>query len=229
VNSLVVFAYQNQEVRTYQDKNGNIWFVAKDVCDVLAISNSRDAISRLDDDERGVATTDTLGGNQEMVIVSESGLYSLVLTSRKKEAKIFKKWITSEVLPSIRKTGSYSIAHRIPQTFADALRLAADLQEEKDRLEIENKMLLEENEHLSETVDELFSYSSIVRVAKYNRCSEKSFNWRRLKATSIQMRLEIKQVPDPNFGTKNLYSHDVWRVAYPGIALPETTTIRIAS
>jgi hypothetical protein len=75
----------------------------------LEISNVSQALSRLDDDEKGIISNDTLGGAQEMSIINESGLYSLVLTSRKPEAKAFKKWITAEVLPSIRKTGSYSV------------------------------------------------------------------------------------------------------------------------
>lgn len=92
------------------DQNGEPWWVAKDVCEVLAISNSRDALNRLDDDEKGVVITDTLGGPQEMAIINEAGLYSLILTSRKPEAKEFKRWVTHEVLPSIRKTGGYQAA-----------------------------------------------------------------------------------------------------------------------
>jgi prophage antirepressor-like protein len=88
--------------------DGNPWFVAADVCSALEIINVARAMSRLDDDEKGVHTVNTLGGNQQMTVVSESGLYSLTLTSRKPEAKKFKKWVTSEVLPSIRKTGGYS-------------------------------------------------------------------------------------------------------------------------
>ncbi len=82
--------------------------MAADVCAALSIANSRDAVTRLDEDEKGVATIDTLGGRQEMATVNESGLYSLILGSRKPEAKRFKKWVTSEVLPAIRKTGSYN-------------------------------------------------------------------------------------------------------------------------
>jgi hypothetical protein len=85
----------------------------------------------------------------------------------------------------------------------------------------------QQNEQLSEAVDELFNYSSIVRVAKFNGISETRFKWHRLKTVSNQMGLEIKKVPCPRFVEKNLYSHDAWRVAYPGIALPETTTLVI--
>ncbi len=107
------------------------WFVAKDVCECLAISKHRDAISRLDADERGSLKVDTLGGKQEMATVNEYGLYSLVLSSRKPEAKEFKRWITHDVLPALRKTGSYSM--NIPQTLPEALRAYADEVEEHNK------------------------------------------------------------------------------------------------
>lgn len=87
--------------------DGEPWFVAVDVCKALQIANSRDALTRIDDDEKGVVLTDTLGGKQEVTIVNEPGLYTLVLSSRKPEAKAFKRWITHEVIPAIRKHGMY--------------------------------------------------------------------------------------------------------------------------
>ena len=107
------------------------WFVAKDICECLAISKHRDAISRLDTDERGSLKVDTLGGKQEMATVNEYGLYSLVLSSRKPEAKEFKRWITHDVLPALRKTGSYSL--NIPQTLPEALRAYADEVEQHNK------------------------------------------------------------------------------------------------
>lgn len=97
------------------EQNGEPWFVAKDVCECLAISKHRDAISRLDADERGSVKVDTLGGKQEMATVNEYGLYSLVLSSRKPEAKEFKRWITHEVIPTIRKHGAYMTEDVIKQ------------------------------------------------------------------------------------------------------------------
>lgn len=94
------------EIRTVV-KDNEPWFVAADVCMALEIKNSRDAMQRLDGDEKGVVLTDTLGGKQEMATVNEPGLYSLVMGSRKPEAKAFKRWITHEVIPTIRKTGGY--------------------------------------------------------------------------------------------------------------------------
>lgn len=96
------------EVRTIIRDN-EPWFVAADVCRALSISNHNDALKRLDEDEKGVASTDTLGGKQTMAIVNEPGLYVLVLGSRKPAAKAFKRWVTHEVLPALRKTGRYSI------------------------------------------------------------------------------------------------------------------------
>lgn len=90
-----------------QEMNGQAWFVAGDVCKALGIRNVSDALSRLDDDEKGVGNTDTLGGIQQVATVNESGLYTLIFRSRKEGAKRFKKWVTSHVLPSIRKHGGY--------------------------------------------------------------------------------------------------------------------------
>jgi len=110
VESVQVFNYgENTPVRV-RVMNGQTWFVAKDVCKVLGISNHKDAVSRLDDDERwGVGITDPLGGTQRMSAVSESGLYHLVFQSRKPEARRFRRWVTMEVLPEIRRTGSFNI------------------------------------------------------------------------------------------------------------------------
>lgn len=102
------FAEKNQPIRV-EVVNNETWFVAKDVCRVLEITKHRDAISTLDSDERGSVLVDTLGGCQQMAAVNESGLYHLIFVSRKSEAKKFRRWVTGEVLPSIRKTGSYGI------------------------------------------------------------------------------------------------------------------------
>ena len=102
----IVKVYKNSPVRIVE-KDGEPWFVARDVCKVLEITKVDSAIRNLDADEKGAHTVSTPGGNQEMTIVSEAGLYSLILRSRKPEAKAFKRWVTHEVLPSIRKTGAY--------------------------------------------------------------------------------------------------------------------------
>lgn len=106
-NNLMIF--ENEafgKVRTL-NLNGEPWFVAADVCKALELGNPSMTVERLDDDEKGISTIDTLGGKQRMAIINEPGLYSLVLSSRKPEAKAFKRWITHEVLPNIRKHGVY--------------------------------------------------------------------------------------------------------------------------
>ena len=101
------FDFNGKEVRAITGEDGSVWLVAKDVCAVLGISNSRDAIRDLDEDEKGVVIADTPGGPQNVSIISESGLYKLTFRSNKPEAKAFTKWVTAEVLPAIRKTGVY--------------------------------------------------------------------------------------------------------------------------
>ena len=100
------FLYEGETVRVI-DKDGAPWFVAADVCRSLGLSNPSENVSGLDDDEKGISTTDTLGGNQGLFIISESGMFSLIFKSRKAEAARFRRWVTGEVLPSIRRTGAY--------------------------------------------------------------------------------------------------------------------------
>jgi prophage antirepressor-like protein len=99
--------FENSTVRTI-NRDGEMWWVLKDVCDVLELSDVSMTAKRLDEDERDTSLICTLGGQQEMTIISESGLYNVILRSDKPKAKPFRKWVTSEVLPSIRKTGAYS-------------------------------------------------------------------------------------------------------------------------
>lgn len=106
MRELSIFEYKGKQVRTIQ-KDGETWWVLKDICGVLDLGNSRMVFERLDEDEKGVSQIDTLGGKQNMQIINESGLYNVILRSGKPEAKPFRKWVTAEVLPSIRKTGGY--------------------------------------------------------------------------------------------------------------------------
>lgn len=109
-NEIQVFDYNSNKVRTMQ-RGGEPWFVLKDVCQVLGMDTSKlkQVSDRLDADEKGRCQIPTPGGAQETWIINESGLYNVILRSDKPEAKPFRKWVTSEVLPTIRKTGSYSV------------------------------------------------------------------------------------------------------------------------
>lgn len=108
--------------------DNDVWFSAADVCLALGIKNHRDSLQHLDADEKGVVSTDTLGGQQKVSVVNESGLYALVLRSRKPEARKFAKWVTSEVLPAIRKTGGYQQPVNTQAALAAANAVAAQVQ-----------------------------------------------------------------------------------------------------
>ncbi|MDZ4452840.1 phage antirepressor [Bacillus cereus] len=146
MNQLQVF--NNEEfgqVRTVV-KGEDVWFVAKDVCDVLEIVNATRSLSRLDEDElHSMKVTDSLGRPQDTNVINESGLYSLIMTSRKPQAKAFKKWVTSEVLPSIRKHGAYMTDKALEQAVTNPdfmIGLLTNLKEEKaKRVEAERTIL----------------------------------------------------------------------------------------
>lgn len=122
------YVFQEQLVRARLDEQDNPWFVAKDVAAVLGIQNIRQNLDGLDADEKGVCKTDTPGGAQTMTLVSESALYALIFASRKPEAKAFSKWVRSEVLPNLRKTGGYgALAQTAPGVSREELeKLIAD-------------------------------------------------------------------------------------------------------
>ena len=144
MNNLQIFKSEEfGEIRVVE-KEGQPWFVAKDVCDILEIQNTTDATKRLDADE---VTRFNLGGlTGETNLVNEYGLYSLILGSRKPEAKKFKRWVTHEVLPSIRKNGGYIVDQENltpEQIVAQALIVANNIIQEKDRLLAEQKPKVE--------------------------------------------------------------------------------------
>lgn len=139
--------------------NGDAKFVAADACRALGIQNYRDAISRLDDDEKdlveifisptGVVLTDTQGGYQKMLVVNEPGLYRLIFSSRKKEAKEFQRWVYHEVLPAIRKNGYYSLTGETAPAVKSAPDFAS-LQAQLDELKAMVAQLLKSNKHSSD-------------------------------------------------------------------------------
>ncbi|MCA0447664.1 MAG: hypothetical protein LCH54_15690 [Bacteroidetes bacterium] len=109
MNTPQVFSFQNKSLHTHLDENGNPWFIARDVCRILHISKPSQAVSRLDPDEKLMPIIQVSGQNRSVWIINESGLYKLILGSRKLEAKQFTKWVTAEMLPAIRKTGHYEV------------------------------------------------------------------------------------------------------------------------
>ena len=174
-------------VRAIRDENGESMFVAKDVCAALEVKNSRDAIARLDDDERGVVLIDTPGGEQQMQAVNEPGLYVLVMRSRKPEAKAFQRWVTHEVLPALRRDGGYMVA-RADETpeelMARALKAAdatlARVRDENARLTRRNQVL-EPKAAFFDSVMESDGLISVRAAAKVLKSYDREMGERRLR------------------------------------------------
>lgn len=139
MNELKLFNFENNQVRTLLINN-EPWFVGKDVAEILGYSNPRDALSKHVDseDKNSVAIHDGNKGNPNLTIINESGVYALVFSSKLQSAKKFKHWVTSEVLPTLRKTGSYAT----PQLTGEEL-MAKALIEAKSVLERQNKQIIE--------------------------------------------------------------------------------------
>ena len=228
------FNFDGNNIKAHIDDQGNPWFVAKEICDVLDISNSRDALTRLDEDEKGVATNDTLGGQQVFGTINESGLYSLILTSRKPEAKRFKKWVTTEVLPSIRKTGGYSVKTKT------ALELAREQVLLLEALENTQKQLAHAIETKAEigsrreatsmatasvavrernkVLEELGRAQSMATIRAVNKATGEHFQFKPLKDYCKAKELDIGYAVDPLYGEVRSYPAQAWLDVY-GVSL----------
>ena len=149
MNELQIFNNEEfGEVRTVEI-DGEPWFVASDIAKALNYRMASDMTRRLDEEDKGTHKVSTLGGEQEMTVINESGLYSAILGSNLPTAKRFKRWVTSEVLPTIRKTGGY----QMPQTYVEALRALADKAEQAERLMIENEEMKPKAEFFDAVTD----------------------------------------------------------------------------
>lgn len=142
MNDLQIFIYSGAQMRTIQQPDG-LWWVLRDVCEVLGLSNPTVVASRLEDDERAKFS---LGRQGEAIIINEPGLYSVILRSDKPEAKAFKRWVVHEVLPSIRKTGSYGMNTEALQELAEINR---QLEQYRQRYESVDKEVAQARKQLT--------------------------------------------------------------------------------
>nr|DAP58862.1 MAG TPA: repressor domain protein [Caudoviricetes sp.] len=189
-NNLRVFNYNNSAVRIVQ-KNGEPWFVLKDVCDVLHLSTPARVAERLEPDEVSSAhVTDGIGRQQVTSIVNESGLYTVILRSDKPEAKPFRKWVTSEVLPSIRKHGAYMTPETLEAAILNPdylLKVATALKEETDkRKALESKVqadapkvLFADSVAASTSTILISELAKILRQNGVNTGEKRLFRWMR--------------------------------------------------
>jgi anti-repressor protein len=189
MNQLQLFKYQDKEVRTVT-LNGEPWFVAKDVCEVLGLGNSREAVGKLDEEEKGAEKIDTLGGPQQMAVVNESGLYTLIIRSNMPNAKPFRKWVTTEVIPSIRKHGAYMTPETIekvllnPDTIIDlATRLKTEMEQRKlleAKVEADKPLVVFANS--VETSDDTCLVGDLAKLIRQNGTEigqQRLFDWMR--------------------------------------------------
>lgn len=197
-----LMSFNNEQFGTVRSvmKDGEPWFVANDVC--VALEIDRTQTRRLDDDEKGVYSTQTLGGNQEISVINEPGLYSLVLGSRKPEAKQFKRWVTHEIIPSIRKTGSYELQ---PMSQLEILELQVQtLRDHDNRLAKQEQLLAEQNERLN-----------VLQFAYKNR-PENARDWRK----------SIKEDIDSYCARNNLSHGIVWNDLYRELELRSKASLQ---
>lgn len=180
MNNIQIFKYENNDVRTVE-MNGEPWFVLKDVCVVLGLGTVSKVADRLDADEKGMNQIHTHGGMQDVTVINESGLYNVILRSDKPEAKPFRKWVTSEVLPSIRKNGGYISGQEQltpSELMAKALLVANKTLAERDarisELTVQNAIMQPKAEYFDELVDRNL-LTSFRETAKQLGVEEKKF------------------------------------------------------
>lgn len=218
-SELQVFNFENVEIRTIMLEDG-IWFVAKDVSNVLGYSQLGHALRLVDDDDKLLITNkNPLSGleipDRGIYLINESGLYSMILNSRREDAKHFKKWITSEVLPSIRKTGSYQMKEFSP---AEMFMLQAQVNLENERrlikVEEEQKQLalaqVETNQRLDkiETASDHFTiigWYRYVHQAGSLSLADAAKMGRQATKYCTKHEVPMGEVPDPRFGTVRTY------------------------
>jgi hypothetical protein len=176
----------------------------------------------------------TPGGLQGVALISEDIITDWIVEDNPPLAKAMLKagvrvFLHTAAGYQLTSSAIAPVTHALPQTYVEALKALVQAEEEKEALALENSLqaaqideLEEDVDRLSELADELFNYSSIIRIAKLNGVNEKAYNWRKLKAASKVKGVEVKQSPCSRFGVKNLYHIDAWKAAYPEAKLPET-------
>jgi prophage antirepressor-like protein len=165
-NALQVFDFEGKKIRIVV-VDGEPWFVAKDVCDILELSDVSMSLAKLDDDEKGTNKICTPGGMQDMSVITESGLYTLIMRSNKSEAKKFRKWVTSVILPTIRKTGQYTTLIKTSDNEAALKRAEAQLRNSEARLNDSRVRLAKCIQEMIKDFSDVLSSQSRQAIAAY--------------------------------------------------------------
>ena len=220
------------------EQNNEPWFVAKDVCDILEIKNSRQALTRLDSDEKAGVTLNDGSQNRHMQAVNEFGLYNLVLSSRKPEAKEFKRWITHEVIPSIRKHGAYMT----PETLEDALlnpdtliKLATNLKEEQEKRKQAEATIEEQKPKVLfadavETSESSILVGELAKILKQNGVDigqNRLFKWLRNEGFLIKQKGENYNLPTQRSMEQGLFEIKKRTINNPDGSIRTTRTPKV--
>ena len=205
---IIPFDYESKEVRLIQDEDSRLWWVASDVCEILGLSNTTEALRGLDEDEK--STLRISEGGPERNIINEPGLYSLIIRSNKPQAKNFKRWITHEVLPTIRKTGRYEIDS---PSEIDLIIKSAHALKKIESKQIEHDKRLSSLEAKSHQNSGQTGYWTITAWCKLNNLKisldEAMKKGREAAKLSNEWAVEVGKVPDERFGVVNSYREDV--------------------
>jgi prophage antirepressor-like protein len=180
MNQITPFNYGDNLIRVVNDETtGEPLWVAKDVCAILDYKNVSGTLAKLDDDEKGIQILYTLGGDQEMMCVTESGLYTLILRSNKPEAKPFKRWVTHEVLPTIRKTGSYSLNQNVGIDLTPILSIMETQTRIMETMQMQSAIALSLIDSISKTQDDIMLGMRILTTFQRETLSAVDPFWKR--------------------------------------------------
>lgn len=209
--SMIPFNYKSKKIRVIQGDNQEVWWIAKDICTALTLESVHKVVERLDEDERKlIPVIDSIGRNQDTWVVNETGLYNLIIRSNKPDAKKFKRWITHEVLPSIRKNGKYDINGL---SKIDLIIQSAQALKTIESKQIEHDSRLSLLEAQSKQNSGYTGYFTITAWCKFNKIKISLYNAKKngKEATSVsnEWGVDVGKVTDERFGVVNSYREDV--------------------
>ena len=216
MTEMQIFEYQNKQIRTVE-KDGTTWWVLKDICDALNLSSPHKVAERLDEDERCGIELRTSGGLQNTTVINESGLYNVILRSDKPEAIPFRKWVTSEVLPAIRKHGAYMTPETLEAAILNPdtiIKIATALKEEKEKnqilqmvnsnLKVENAIMTPKAEYFDDLVDRNL-LTNFRETAKQLQVKERDFIKFLLEKKYLYRDKRAKLMPSANHVEQGLF------------------------
>lgn len=229
MKDIIPFQYETNEIRVIQGGDGEPWWIAKDVCTALRIADISQAVERLDDDEKQIRTLHLSGQNRDIWTVNEPGLYTLIIRSNKQEARKFKRWITHDVLPSIRKTGKYEVGNL---SELDLIIRSAKALKSIEQKQIEHDGRLSALEAKSDQNAGHTGYWTITAWSKLNDLSlfldQAAYYGREASKISKQWGVDIGRVPDERFGVVNSYREDILEEVFNNMVNHESATTAAA-